>query len=343
MKRETLLAGGAALLLAVALLAAAVVPGALAQPRDEPLRPDHLEIRETSIAPGAVTGETATLQVETRLTHRGGPSENVTVLLRAIDAESGMRAATHEIDVDTIRGERETAVTGDITVPREGGYRIESIVFRNGTRVAEGGKQVAGVGTLKPTYADSPVEFHRYDGGAELPAIEYSIREVRNNRTTLSVSTHLTNTGDAPAGDLRLVLKARQSDSNVVAAEKSVDVGRIRPGRTASPTASVTVPDGYNYYLDAVLWKDGVIVGTARDVANLDPTETLSANTTTRETGFTASDFETETNPRATKDGYEEAGDGGRAVNDGGQPGFGIAAALVALCGAFIIRRRQTQ
>ena len=337
MNRETALAGGAALLLAVALLGAAVVPGALADPGDEPLRPGYVEIRETSIAPGAVTGSTATLEVETRLSHDGNPSENVTVLLRAIDAESGMRVATREIRVETLRGDRETAVVGNVTVPREGGYRIESIVFRDGARVDTGGKQVEGVGTLKPAYATTPVEFHQYGGGgAELPVIEYSVANVENNRSTLSVAAHLTNTGDAPAGDLRVVFKARQSDSNVVAAERSVDVGRIRPGRTASPTASITVPDGYNYYLDATLWKDGVIVGTARDVANLNPTETLSADETTRETGFEASDFEGDGGKPTYRDGGET-----RTANDGGQPGFGVAAALLALCAALAITIRR--
>ena len=337
MRRETALAAGAGLLVVAALLVAAAVPGTLAQPGLEPDRPGYLEIRETGIAPGAVTGETATLEVETRLTHRGGTAENVTVLLRAVDAESGMRVASREIAVGSIEGEREVAVTGNVTVPREGGYRIESIVYRDGERIDAGGKRISGVGTLKPAYATTPVEFHQYDAGANLPAIEYSVEQVRNNRTTLSVSAHLTNTGDEPAGDLRLVIKARQSDSNVVAAERSVDLGRIRPGRTATPTARITVPDGYNYYLDAVLWKDGVIVGTARDVANLDPTETLSANTTTREVGFEASDFETQVTPT-------KYGAGGRETvsNGGGQPGFGLAAALFALCAAlFVTIRRQ--
>jgi PGF-CTERM protein len=338
MNRETMLAAGIATVVAVSLVTAAVIPGAIAEPESDPVRPGHLSIQEVSIAPGAVSGGTATLQVDTRLAHARGTSENVTVLVRAVHLDSGLVETTAETRVAPISGDREVSVVQNLSVERRGGYRVETVVYRDGARIAQGSKQVRGVGTLTPAYADTDVRFH-WHGQDGLPPIEYTVADVENNRTTLDVSTFLTNEGDAPSEELRVAFTVRQADSNVVADRASVTVGTIEPGRTATPSVEVTVPDGYNYYLDAVLWKDGVVVGTARSVANLNPTETLSANETVREVGIEVSDFETddESEQDRNRPTYAEEAD-----NDGGVPGFGVAAAAVALVGALLLARRHS-
>jgi hypothetical protein len=66
----------------------------------------------------------------------------------------------------------------------------------------------------------------------------------------------------------------------------------IRPGRTVTPSVSLTVPSQYNCYLDTKLWRDGVVVGTARAPASLDPREPVPWNTTTREVGLEVGDFD---------------------------------------------------
>lgn len=336
MRPEKPLLGGAIAVVVMSAVGAAVVPGAFTPPED-PVEPSFLRIQEVTIAPGGVAGGTVTLSIETRLSHRGGPAENVTVLLRATDLDSGLVERTRRVDVEPIRDTREVAVTGNLTVERAGGYRIESIVFQDDQRVAEAAKDVRGVGTLQPEYAETPIEFHRFQG-AELPVIEYSIDETEGNRTTLRVSTHLTNTGDDPAGDLRLVLKARQAESGIVAAESTVPVGEIQAGTTATPSTRLTVPSGYNYYLDAVLWKDDVIVGTARSGANLHPTETISVNETTRGIGLEVSDFERDREGQRTR-----AMERTPAAATPGQPGFTAITGLLALVGALLFARRWTR
>ncbi|MDY6817437.1 MAG: PGF-CTERM sorting domain-containing protein [Halobacteriales archaeon] len=338
MPREALLLGGAAGVAALSILVAAVAPGVIAQPeiRD---RPGEIDIVEVMIAPGTVSGRTATLSVDTRLRHRGGPSGNVSVLFRAIDLESGFVETERTVAVERVTGTREIAVVGNLSVERAGGYRIETIVFQDGARVAQGGRTVQGVGTLEPEYARTPIEFHRFTGpGADLPVLEYSIANTQDNRVTLSVSTHLTNTGDTAAGGLRLVIKARQADSNIVADETTVRIDRIGTGHTATPSTELTVPDGYDYYLDAILWKDGVIVGTARSAANLDPTETIAVNRTRRSIGLEVSDFD---RSEGTAESVRRTPTAA-AANTPGQPGFTPVVAVIALlCAAFLLWRRS--
>lgn len=330
MRREVVPLGLAAVVVVLSIVAAVSLPGALAE-HEDPEQRGFLDIREVTIAPGEVSGQTATLAVETRLTHRRGSSHNVTVLFRAIDAQSGLLEASREVSVGTISENQEVAVTGNLSVEREGGYRIRTVVFQDGARVAERTTEVRGVGTLQPAYARTTVGFHRFEeSGADLPVIEYSIADVSDNRTTLRVSAALTNSGDETAGGLRLELTARQADSNIVADRESVPVGQVAPGETVTPTADLMVADGYNYYLDAVLWKDGVIIGTARSAANLNPTETLRVNETRREIGLQVGDFEDQVSDKAparerTPTPIAEA------EAPGGQPGFTALAALLAM------------
>jgi PGF-CTERM protein len=331
MSRDRKLAAGAAGLVAVALLVAAVVPGVLADPTDDgPTRPGPVRIAETTIAPGTVSGETTVLRVQTRLDHRGNPTENVSVRFRATDAESGFVAATETVAVGTLSEDGETPVETNLTVEREGGYRIEATVFRDGERIGTGGKTVSGLEALTPEYARTSVGFSQSEA---LPAVSFSVASAEGDRATLDLSATLTNRGDAPSEDLRVTVVLRQADSNIVAARSEATVGTIRPGRTETVDTQVTVPAEYNYYIDAVLWKDGVVVDTARSAANLDPTERISVNETEREVELRVEDFSDDDErprPEATE----------APTVSTSAPGFGPAVAVVALLSLALVARR---
>jgi len=337
MRRETALAAGAAGVALLAVLAAVVVPGALADPSaDRPVRPGPVDIADMEIAAADVTGSTVTLNVTTRLSHRGPPARNVSVRVQAVDAESGLVEATRTARVGDLTGEREVAVPTTLTVGREGGYRVRAAVYRDGQRVDGGARELRGLDALQPPYARSDVGFAAADA---LPPVSFSVAETSGNRTTLALQLALTNAGDDRPEDLRVTVTLRQADSNIVANRTSVPVGSIRPGRTATAEARLTVPTGYNYYIDAVLWKDDVVVDSARGAANLDPTETISVNETRRDVELRVSDFtrgdgEGE-RPRPEATGEPAAG--------GSAPGFGVGVAVVALLAAALLARRTSQ
>ncbi len=337
MNRETALAAAAVGLVAVALLAAAVVPGVLADPADDRFsNPGHVGIVEVAIerTPVEVTGETATLTVRTDLSHRGNPTENVSLRVRAVDAESGLLATTRTVDVGTLRDDREVTVPANVTVLREGGYRIEAAVYRDGERIDEASREVRGLEALTPPYARTPVRFTESE---TLPAVSFSVADAGENRTTLALDASLTNGGDAASEDLSVTFVLRQADSNIVAARKTAPVGGVGPGRTASVSAEAAVPSEYNYYIDVVLWKDDVMVDTARSAANLNPTESISVNQTEREVELRVSDFET------NDDGGRTSGSEGTETTTANQPGFGPGVAAAALLAVALLARRRSR
>ncbi|ELZ46595.1 hypothetical protein C463_03994 [Halorubrum californiense DSM 19288] len=333
--RTALLAAAAALIVASAVGAAAV-PGAITDPRETNEPPGRIDIAGTTVAPGEVRGETADLRLGTDLRHRGSTVENVTVRHRAIGSESGLLVDETTVDVGDVDFEGERTVNGTVTVEREGGYRIETVVFADGQRRQERTTRVAGVAALTPDYADTQVGFTE---GAVWPTVAVSVVEADNETATLSASVSVTNRGDEASDDVDLRLYLRQAESNVVAAEATETVGTVRPGRTDTVTATVEVPAGYNYYVDAALFDDDVLVDETRGVANLNPRETITANETVRDVAFSVEDFE-----------RGEGGVGGDGADraptddgstDGSTPGFGPLVALVALVAAALTARRR--
>lgn len=340
MNRSNTLLLAAVGVLAVLSAAAVVVPGALAD-RDDPIRPAHLEYRESNVQAGVVTGETVTLRVESRLGHDAGPAENVTLVHRVIDENSGLLVETARNDLGSLDGEREFAPTTNVTVPRDGAYEIRTTVYVDGERRATGQQTVSGVGTLIPDYARTDAAFRAAPTlVTDVPPIPYSIREASGVETALAVQPFVTNTGDGTEDDLELVVQARQTDSNIVADRATTAVGAIEPGRTVQPTVELTIPDEYNYELDAMLRRDGVVVASATLPASLDPSEAVSANVTRRDVGLETSDFERETG----RDGpATESNDRSGRTDGQDGPGFGVAAALVAmLAGVTIAARRSS-
>ncbi|MFT4885418.1 MAG: PGF-CTERM protein [Natronomonas sp.] len=329
MRLEALLASAAVVVLLATVGVAALVSGFVADPGpDEP--PARLDVAETTLAAGDVTGETATLDVTTYVSHRGGPAENVTVVVRATDAESGLVADSTTRELGTVRNDGEREVSLSVTVPREGGYEVATILYVDGQRVDMATASVSGVGALKPPRVRTSVAFHEFP---DRPSVEYRIASADGDRVTLDVTSYLTNGGDDPESGLRLVVTARHADAYVVADRAETTVGTVDPGLTVSPEVQVSVPDDNNYYLDVTLWRDGVILESTRAAANLDPQETISVNETRREVEFEAGDFETGDGsggrpPRETEAGAQR------------QPGFGVGVALVALCGSLLAARR---
>ena len=329
MPRERYLAGAAVAVLAVALLAALVVPGVVALPSEDPVPSGPVRIAEdVAISPGEVSGATAELRLQTRVRHDGNPAGNVSVRFRAYDAESGLLRAERTVDLGTLTAEGSVPVNASARVEREGGYVVETTIFRDGEAVDRRRRQVSGVGAL-----GTEVRFTESDA---VPPLSVSVDSTDENRTTLRVAASLTNGGRTASEDLRVEYVVRQADSNLVAARASTDVGTIESGRTVDAAATVTVPAEYNYYVDAALYRDGVLVDTARSVANLDPTERIAANETRREVEFEVSDFEGGGSPTRTPS-YGES-----TATETGTPGFTAVVCAVALLAAALLARRQT-
>ncbi len=347
MDSRTVLLAVAAVLAVVGVVGVAAVPGALDDPRGDADRdfPSHLDVADVVVEPGEIGGATAELDVHLDLEHRGDVAENVTVRHRAIDADSGLLADETTVTVGDVGTEAtsredlerssEQPIVGTLDVERAGGYRLETVVYEDGTRRATHSTRVSGVSALTPAYADSNVGFA---DGDIWPTVAVSVRDADDGTATLETSAAVTNGGDERSEDLELRVLVRQAESNVVADDATVTVGEIRPGRTETVDATVEVPDGYNYYVDVALWDDDVLIDETQSVANLDPQETIDANETVESVEFAVEDFTEEAAeddaPRPEPEPEED-----ETADDA--PGFGVAGAVLAILVAILHARRR--
>ncbi|MFB6117576.1 PGF-CTERM sorting domain-containing protein [Halosegnis sp.] len=336
MRREALLAGAAGAVVLALAAAAAFAPNIAAAPDDNQVRPSHTAIRDTAFAAEQVGGETVTLSVTTLLEHRGGSVSNVTIVYRMVDAETGLIADRTTRSLGTLQGDREVESNTTLTVERSGDYRLYTFLYEDGRRIDTARSEVRGTSNLVPTYAESAVEFTQFAGASGIPAIQYGVESVSDGRARMTVTAYLTNGGDKAVDGLEVQLVARQADSNIVADSTRVDVGEIRPGRSVTPSAELTVPDNYTYYLDAVLWKDGVIVGSTREVADLNPRRQTGPNTT--EVDLDSGEFAAGTETEVADDRPEEPSV--TPTESGGQSGLGVALAVVAVGLVGLLARR---
>ena len=323
MRREGYLGIGIGVLCLLAVVTLLVAPGAVATQESED--PSRVWIQEVTIEPGAITGNAATLRLGAAIGHRGGPGENVSVTVRAIDGESGLVADETTTVVEEITGDREQRVTANVTVQRQGGYDLVTILYVDGQRVDTKRGSVSGVEGLSPT----SIAFKRFETGT--PTIDYTVEAVDAGQATLSVRTRLWNEGVEPAQGATVEVVARQSDSNVIADRTTITVDRLDSGQSIAPAAELTVPDGYGYQLDAILKHEGVIVSSATSVADLDPDQTIEAETTVESVPFETEDF-TEA-PDEPDSGPE------RPSTTVSGPGFGPLSALIALVGVTLVGR----
>ena len=327
MRPEALLASLAVVVLIATVALAVLVPGFVAEPEpDDP--PARLDVTETTLEIGEITGETVTFDVTAFVRHRGGPAENVSVEVRAVDG-SGVLVATASEERQTFDANGEHRIPLSVTVPREGSYTIRTILYVDGERTGVAEAKLSGVEGLTPPHAHSTVEFHRFP---QQPSVEYTIESVDDGTVTLVVTGYLTNTGDSPEAGIRVGVTARHAEAGVVADRTATDVGEIDPGRTETVETTVTVPDESNYYLDVTLWRDGVVIDSTRAAANLDPRRQIDVDERTEAVAFDAGEFETtrgdgppEPRPEAEPDD---------------QAGFGPAVAVVALMIGVVAARR---
>ena len=340
MRMETALAVAIGVVVVTSLVAAVLVPGVLAEAEDDPVEPSHASVADATIATEEVAADEVTLTVTARLDHRGGESEGLYVRVDATQADSGLHAATEVVTLDTLEGDEEVEVPVEVTVPREGDYEFEIWLYDDGERQDGLERRVGGVGSLNPPQAETSVQFHRFAGthADVLDPVQVSVDEEHGDEVSLELTAYLTNDGADETDDLEVEFVVRQNDSSLVTIRDRAPVGEIEPGHTETPSTTVVVPDGFNYYVDAVLWQDGVIVGDARGVANLDVDRPLTVDDETADAGIEVEEGEDRRasppdTPRPDEAAEEET------------PGFGVVVTLAALAGVLLLathlRRRS--
>ena len=227
----------------------------------------RLTIAETDISPERVTSTDVLLNVTTYVENRGdGESGDAKLILKAFDSASGLLIGETTTSAGSIDEGKTIPVLQQISVEREGGYRIDVVLFEDDKRLRRQSLQISGIGDLTPNI---------HDIGIKVQEMDFLVENVTDSRVVIGVDLYLTNEGDSTSEDLPMLVKAREVDAGLLADKIWITTGSIKKETTIIRSCDIAVPDGYNYIVEALIWKNDTIVERGEGVVQLNPTRTI--------------------------------------------------------------------
>ena len=286
----------------------------------------QLTIAETDISPERVTSTDVLLNVTTYVENRGdGESGDAKLILKAFDSASGLLVGVTTTSAGSIDKDKTLPVSQLISVEREGGYRIDVVLFEDDKRLRRQSLQISGIGDLTPNI---------HDIGIKVQEMDFLVENVTDSRVVIGVDLYLTNEGDSTSEDLPMLVKAREVDAGLLADKIWITTGSIKKETTIIRSCDIAVPDGYNYIVEALIWKNDTIVERGEGVVQLNPTRTIPKDEEIISDKIRVDDFMTESEARdhgGVTGGMEKA------------PGFTSMLAAITIMVAVLthVRRRE--
>lgn len=237
---------------------------------EEPATPHFLRITNLEISPALVLSQEVVLNVTSYLDNRGGGDSGAARLqAKAFGDANGFLLAEADSVVGVVDGETTRPISMTVKVPREGGVRIDVILFEDDLARQTASVRASNLGSLEPEVLDT---------GLRIQDVDFVVRDVApgSNRTgaraTIQTDLYVTNEGDRPSEDLRVQVKAREVSTRLISDVAWVGTGAIAAGATVIRSVNLTVPEGYNYAFEILTWRGEVIVARSEGVVQLAPT-----------------------------------------------------------------------
>jgi hypothetical protein len=300
------------------------------------LPPSTLSIREVDVKPVEVTSARIEVNVTAYIIHAGSKTRNATMLIRAINSDTKLLETQVFTPIPETESdiEKTLSVSTNLNVERNGGYELNILLFDNGSIRDSGTVNIQGLNAMTPESKRS---------GVTLNNIDFTVGGVSAGKVSIKSDIYLENKGQDVSDNLKLIVKAREATSNLIADKTNAETGTIINETTAVKTVQLVVPDEYNYMVVVELWRGETLINTWEKPVLLAPTKTVPKESVEKKMNLEVSKFVREAGspegimaakPAAT---YTDYGNTGAMQKE---PGFEIIAAISALMIVFMLRRR---
>jgi hypothetical protein len=230
----------------------------------------RLRVNDIDISAERITSTNVLLNVTTYVENNGnGESGEVKLILKAFDSMSGLLVDETATSAGHINKDKTIPVAQLINVERDGGYRIDIVLFEDDERLRQRSVKISGIGDLIPNINDI---------GIRIQEMDFLVENVTDSRVTISVDIYLTNEGGCTSEDLPMLVKAREVDAGLLADKVWITTGKIEKEKTIINSCDIAVPDGYNYIVEALIWRNDTIVERGEGVVQLNPKRTIPAD-----------------------------------------------------------------
>lgn len=302
--------------------------------------PSYLRLAGLDLAPERVLAQDVVLNVTPIVENLGrGDTGEVLVRAKAYSEDTGFRLSENETTAGVIGGESTRIVSQFLRVPRQGSIRVD-VSLVEGERVQKVGSISArNLGSLEPEVLDT---------GLRISDIDFLVQGVGGDsnasRATIRSDLYITNEGDAPSENLRLQVKAREISTSLVSDIQWSETGVVEPGTTVIRSVNLTVPQRYNYVFEIITWRGDVVVARSEGTVQLAPTFEKPKDQELVVTNPNLNDFRSPTTASPTYESDRGGGFAGSGATPTPQvPGFGLAAALLAVAAvALVLSRRRS-
>ena len=311
------------LILTSILLAATLSSGCLRSFEEE----SQLRITNMDISAKEVKSAFVDIDVTTYVeNYYGDPSKNTSLLLKAFSTRTGLLEVQTQDDIGIIDKGDTVTITQTLKLPKEGGYRINAVLFEDNKSKNTGEKTIYDLENLPADVQDI---------GIEVAGMDFLVREVNGGKVVIQSDLYLTNEGTGTSGDYQMLIKAREMDARLLADKEWMQTGTIKPETTVIRSVNLTVPNQYNYVVEVLIWNNDTIVKRGEDYVQLKPQMTIDAGTQVDTKHIETSDFTVpeEVMEEMAYDSY------GSPMEE--QPGFGILLGLVAILSVALMQRRR--
>jgi len=287
----------------------------------------YLYITNTELSADKVASSFVDLNITTYIFHESGVQKSNTSLeLKVFDRSTGLLKLRKTADVGFIKEGETSSISQSIRLPKEGQYRIESVLYEGNKTKHTSEVQLSGLEGLKTDVQEI---------GIGIDSMDFLVRKIVGNNVVIENDIYLTNAGSSVSEDYKVLVKAREMDARLIADKVWTTTGIIGPEETIVRSVNLTVPDNYNYVVEVIIWKDNTIVKRGEDYVQLNPEKVIDKEKTVESKDVTTSDFLVEETPTEVP-AYEVPYEGTQT------PGFGSVFAIVSLIAAFFMFRRRS-
>jgi hypothetical protein len=295
----------------------------------------QIRIADIDIAVDALSIAEASLNVTTYLDNSGdAESGDIDVVVKAYDAATNLLVTSNQTNVGVIGGSETKSGSTSVKLPKEGGYKLQIVVFEDDKGIQRAETMIYGLTSLEPPSV-AKIAIREIDFFVEAVEVE---REGAREYARINITLYIDNLGKDVSG-LSALIKARDNETRLIADKGWNDLGVLKEGTTSLHYTDLRVLNGRDYIVEVQIWQSERVIKESSGMVLLSPfankTVVLETKEKTVEISptFTISDF-----IRPTW-GYEEGGYEAPVplpypTPIPQQPGFEV---LPAACALFIV------
>jgi hypothetical protein len=156
MKSENVLVTLVAVILVVSLTIVLMNSDALVQ--DSVYKPPaYFSIREVDVKPVEVTSSLIEVNVTAYIYHSEGKAKNATMLIRAINSDTGLHEAEVSAPIPESDSDKTVTASAKLKVERNGNYDFKILLYDNGSIRESGSVGIKGLNSLTPAAKQSGI------------------------------------------------------------------------------------------------------------------------------------------------------------------------------------------